>query len=213
MDSEWGNKLCSAPQFKSMVSNLYLCPWDGAVRKAGGHDDARQIADVSCGVCCWSLWGAGLPALIGWSRSHTWTESQHGGLWIQGSGDRQALSVSGWCPFFPAMLKYSGTQSRLFRLVTLFSLISFHLVPLLLLTSAHSRARCLASDIRQPPLDSRYAEVGSASQLIPPQEWITKWKWPQGSQVQPDQLTAAFLSPSLSSCLSPLSFWRCWTLT
>lgn len=174
-----------------------------------------------CTANCWRvLRGVLLVTLGSWparfnrvvkvpymNRKPTW------GLWIQGSGDRQALSVSGWCPFFPAMLKYSGTQSRLFRLVTFFSLISFHLVPLLLLTSAHSRARCLASDIRQPPLDSRYAEVGSASPLIPPQEWITKWKWPQGSQVQPDQLTAAFLSLSLSSCLSPLSFWRCWTLT
>lgn len=33
-----------------MVSNLYLCPWDGVVWSAGGHDGAQQIAD--CLMVC-----------------------------------------------------------------------------------------------------------------------------------------------------------------
>ncbi len=79
------------------------------------------------------------------------------------------------------------------------SLINFHLVLLLLLTSAYSCTLSLASEIRQPIGPGRqYAEVGLASLLFPPLEWITKWKWPQGSQVHPDQLTAPSLSRRLS---------------
>lgn len=99
------------------------------------------------------------------------------------------------------MLRYA---ILLFPLVTFFSLISFHLV-LLLLTPARSCARSLASEIKQP-IGRRYAEVGSASLLIPPLEWITKWKWPQGSQVHPDQLTAPSLS--LAGCLKPSLFLK-----
>lgn len=54
-------------------------------------------------------------------------------------------------------------------------------------------------------------EVASASLLIPPLEWITKWKWPRGSQVHPDQLTAASHSrrlpptSSISEAAEPLA--------
>lgn len=95
------------------------------------------------------------------------------------------------------MLRYAILP---FPLGTLFSLISFYLV-LLLLTPAHSCTRPLTSEIRQP-IGRRYAGVGSASLLIPPLEWITKWKWPQGSQAHPDQLTAPFLSLWLPQTLS-----------
>lgn len=69
-------------------------------------------------------------------------------------------------------------------------------LPLLLLLSlAHACTRSLGGVIREP-IGRGYAEVGAASLLIPPLEWITKWKGAQGSQVDPDQLTAP--CPSLS---------------
>lgn len=75
-----------------MVSNLYLCPWDHVVWSAGGHDGAQQIADLWCVLPVTP--GSRPPALIGQSRSPDMKRKVIQGLWIQGSGDCQALSLT-----------------------------------------------------------------------------------------------------------------------
>lgn len=156
-----------------MVSNLYLCPWDGVVWRAGGHDGAQQIAD--CLMWCAAGHSRELAASFNSvvKVPHMSRKPIHG-LWMQGSGERPALSPLLLMHFSFSPCKVLRYAILPFLLVTFSSLISFHLV-LPLLTPAHSCTRSLASEIRQP-IGRRHAEVGSASLLIPPLEWITKWK-------------------------------------
>lgn len=95
-------------------------------------------------------------------------------LWILGSGDCQALPLSlANALSFLLCVKFRYAILP-FPFGTFFSLISFYLV-LLLLTPSHSCTHPLTSEINRP-IGGQYAEVDSALLLIPPLEWITKWK-------------------------------------
>lgn len=170
----------------------------------------NKLLTVLCGVLLVTP-GRWPPALIGWSRSNTWTESQYQDSGFRGQEIiKHYPSPANALSFFLAVLNAQVCNLAISIRRIFPSLISFYLVLLLLLTPAHSCTHPLTGGIRQP-IGRRYAEVGSASLLIPPLEWITKWKWPQGSQVHPDQLTAPSLPPSPSLPLS-LFLWTSQTL-
>lgn len=130
-----------------MASNLYLCPWDG-VFCAGGLDGAQQIADC----LLWSLQGT-LLVLIWRSRSPDMSRKPIQGPWIQ--------EILLFLMFRYVILPFPRDTSP------------FYLV-LLLLEPDHSCALHLASEIMRP-IRRRSAEVGVASVLAPPLEWIAKW--------------------------------------
>lgn len=138
------------------------------VLRAGGHDGAQQIA-VLCGVLLVTP-GSWLPALTGWSRSPTRTESQYGESGYRGQKIIKDYPSLANAPFFLAIL-----NAHVCSLAISISLIfvTHFLAPCS--SPAHSCTRSLACEIREP-IGRCYAEVGSASLLIPPLEWITKWK-------------------------------------
>lgn len=153
---------------------------------------------------CWSLWGAGLPALIGWTRSHTWRESQgshcgHRGQEIIKHDPSPANAL-----LFLAVLKILRSSFLPFSISPIFLISSFFFFFCLGLPVPFDRRLAAHWTVQ-------HAEVGSATLLIPPSERITKWKWPGGLRGSPWSAHCCFLYTL--ELVSPVTLLRRRTLT
>lgn len=178
-----------------MASNLYLCPWDGVVRSAGGHDGAQQNADSLL------VYAAGHSRELAACFNRAVKVPRHeqqGKTGSPDSGVRRLSSVGR----LTLMHFISALNAQVCNLAI--SIRHILLTPFFLprSSSAHSRPHCL-------PLESGMQRVGSALLLIPPLRWIAKWKWLQGMEAHPDQLTSA----SFLLSATVLSDSRCRTST